>query len=100
MTKKISQKYANLYLSFSIILSIIMIYFVFARGGIKAILDNGNWIITLGAVVANIANIYGGLSLKKKGIDVELNQSRVQGSIIILATICIVDLIPRIILKI
>ncbi|CEQ22599.1 Uncharacterised protein [[Clostridium] sordellii] len=100
MTKKISQKYANLFLCFSIILSIIVIYFVFVRGGIKAILDNGNRIITLGAVVANIANIYGGLSLKKKGIDVELNQSRVQGSIIILSTICIVDLIPRIIFTI
>ncbi|CEK30751.1 hypothetical protein JGS6364_13971 [[Clostridium] sordellii] len=100
MTKKISQKYANLFLCFSIILSILMIYFVFVRGGIKASLDNENWSITLGAVVANIANIYGGLSLKKKGIDVELNKSRVQGSIIILATICIVDLIPRIIFTI
>lgn len=100
MTKKTSQKNAKLFLCFSITLSIIMIYFVFVRGGIKAILDNGNWSITLEVVVANIANIYGGLSLKKKGIDVELNQSRVQGSIIILSTICIVDLIPRIIFTI
>ncbi|CEK37389.1 hypothetical protein [Paraclostridium sordellii] len=100
MTKKISQKYANLFLCFSIILSIIMIYFVLVRGGIKASVDNENWIITLGVVVANISNIYGGLTLKKKGIDVELNQSRVQGSIIILSTICIVDLIPRVIFTI
>ncbi|MFR8870943.1 hypothetical protein [Paraclostridium sordellii] len=100
MAKKISQKYANLFLYFSIIVSIIMIYFVLVRGGIKASVDNGNWIITLGFVVANISNIYGGLTLKKKGIDVELNQSRVQGSIIILSTICIVDLIPRVIFTI
>ena len=95
MNNKSNDKLGKFLFYFSILISLLIIYFCTKNGNIKENLNNGNWFNTLGLILVNILNIYGGIKSKNDNMDVIFNTYRIKGCMFMLTSIIIFDFIPR-----
>ena len=95
MESKSMIKGGKIFFIFTIIVSILSIYFLFKGGDISNNINNWSWTSLITLFITNILNILGALRFKRKYP--KSSKYRIYGSSILIVTAIFFDLIPRLI---